>query len=129
MCSQVARGNYAPQAYHDFIGFEVEKGVLERAFRDTYSLELKDVFGDLDLALGTYRHAVSAVIPEMTRVAWNLKKDDLAKATARRHASASSSTTSPAPAIAKSGMRSTSSPESARGSSPSSFASCPRSAR
>lgn len=77
--SQVARGNYAPQSYHDFIGFEVEKDLLERAFRDTYTLEMKDVFGDLDLALGTYRHAVSAVIPELTRVAWHLKKDELAK--------------------------------------------------
>jgi hypothetical protein len=78
--SQVARGHYAPPAYHDFIGFQVEKGVLERAFRDTYAMELKDVFGDLDLALATYRHAVGAVIPELTRVAWNLKKDELAKA-------------------------------------------------
>jgi hypothetical protein len=78
---QVARGSYAPQSYHDFIGFEVSKEVLERAFRDTYTLELKDVFSDLDLALGTYRKAVSAVIPELTRVAWNLKKDDLVKAT------------------------------------------------
>ena len=78
---QVARGNYAPQSYHDFIGFEVSKEVLERAFHDTYSLELKDVFGDLDLALGTYRRSVSAVIPELTRVAWNLKKDELSKAT------------------------------------------------
>jgi hypothetical protein len=77
---QVARGRYAPQAYHDFIGFQVSKPVLERAFRDTYSLELKDVFSNLDLALGTYRHTVSSLIPEMTRVAWNLKKDELAKA-------------------------------------------------
>jgi hypothetical protein len=77
---QVSRGNYAPQSYHDFIGFEVSKEVLERAFRDTYSLELKDVFGDLDLALGTYRKSVSAVIPELTRVAWNIRKDDLVKA-------------------------------------------------
>ena len=77
---QVARGTYAPQAYHDFIGFNVSKPVLERAFRDTYCLELKDVFGDLDLALGTYRHTVSAIIPEMTRVAWDLRKDELKKA-------------------------------------------------
>ena len=76
--AEVAKGNYAPQAYHDFIGFEVEKDVLQRAFVRTYSLELKDVFGDLDLALGTYRRAVSVLIPEMTRIAWNLKKDDLA---------------------------------------------------
>jgi hypothetical protein len=76
--AEVAKGHYAPQAYHDFIGFEVEKGVLERAFVRTYSLELKDVFGDLDLALGTYRRAVSILIPEMTRIAWHLKKDELA---------------------------------------------------
>jgi len=76
---QVSRGHYAPQAYHDFIGFMVSKPVLERAFRDTYSLELKDVFGDLDLALGTYRHTVSTIIPEMTRVAWNLQKKELMK--------------------------------------------------
>jgi len=77
---QVARGNYAPQAYHDFIGFKVAKPVLERAFRDTYSLEFKDVFTSVDLALGTYRHTVGAIIPEMTKVAWNLKKDDLRRA-------------------------------------------------
>src|SRR5581483_6254018 len=57
---QVARGNYAPQAYHDFIGFHVERPVLERGFEDTYSLHLQDVFRDLDLALGTYRHLASA---------------------------------------------------------------------
>ncbi|HTS26129.1 MAG TPA: zinc dependent phospholipase C family protein [Bryobacteraceae bacterium] len=78
---QVARGNYAPQSYHDFIGFRVAEPVLERAFRDTYGLELQDIFNDLDLALGTYRHTVSAIIPEMTRVAWNLKREDLQKAT------------------------------------------------
>ncbi len=76
--AQVARGNYAPQSYHDFIGFQVEKPVLERAFRDTYSIELSDIFGDLDLALATYRHAVSSVIPELTRVAWHMKKEELA---------------------------------------------------
>jgi hypothetical protein len=78
---QVARGSYAPQAYHDFIGFEVSKSVLERAFYDTYSLKLEDVFTDLDLALGTYRRAVSVVLPQLTRVAWDLKKDELQKAT------------------------------------------------
>jgi hypothetical protein len=77
---QVARGNYAPKAYHDFIGFQVSKDLIDRAFRDTYGLELKDVFSNIDLAIGTYRHTVSAIIPEMTRVAWNLKKDELIKA-------------------------------------------------
>jgi Zinc dependent phospholipase C len=74
---QVARGNYAPESYHNFIGFNVTKPLLERAFHDTYGLDLQDVFGDLDLALGTYRHTVSKIIPEMTRVAWRLEKDKL----------------------------------------------------
>ncbi len=74
---QVARGAYAPQAYHDFIGFQVSKPVLEKAFHDTYGLDLSDVFGDLDLALSTYRYAVSGVIPEMTRVAWKMNEKKL----------------------------------------------------
>ena len=78
---QVARGNYAPKAYHDFIGFEVAKPLLERAFAETYGLELKDVFKSLDLALGSYRRAVSTLIPESTKVAWQMKKDEIVKAT------------------------------------------------
>jgi hypothetical protein len=77
---QVSRGTYAPQAYHDFIGFNVARPLLERAFHDTYGLELKDVFKDPDLAFNTYRRSVSTVIPEMTRAAWDMKKRDLQKA-------------------------------------------------
>ena len=74
---QVAQGNYAPKAYHDFVGFEVSKPVLERAFARTYSLDLSSVFFGVDLAIGSYRHAVSTVIPRMTKVAWHLKKDEI----------------------------------------------------
>jgi hypothetical protein len=74
---QVAEGNYAPKAYHDFVGFEVSKPVLERAFAKTYSLELSSVLFSVDLSIGSYRHAVSTVIPRMTKVAWDLKKDEI----------------------------------------------------
>jgi hypothetical protein len=74
---QVAKGNYAPKAYHDFVGFEVSKPILERAFARTYSLDLSSVFFRVDLAIGSYRHAVSTVIPRMTKVAWHLKKDEI----------------------------------------------------
>jgi Zinc dependent phospholipase C len=76
---QMARGRYASEAYRDFIGFKVSKPVLERAFKKTYGLEIKDVFTDVDLALGTYRRAVSTVIPEITKVAWETKKDEIEK--------------------------------------------------
>lgn len=74
---QVAKGHYAPKAYHDFIGFEVSKSVLERAFAKTYSLDLSSVFSSVDLAIGSYRHAISTVVPRMTKVAWHLKKDEI----------------------------------------------------
>ncbi len=76
---QVASGRYAPDRYRSFIGFQVSRDELERAFRDTYGIEMKDVFGNVTLALGSYRHTVSAIIPGMTRVAWSLKKDQLQK--------------------------------------------------
>ena len=72
---QVAQGRYANDQFRKFIGFKVSKPVLERAFLDTYSLEMKDVFKSLDLALGTYRYSTSSIIPGMTKVAWQLKKD------------------------------------------------------
>jgi Zinc dependent phospholipase C/Phosphoenolpyruvate carboxykinase len=74
---QVAEGNYAPKAYHDFIGFEVSKPVLERAFARTYSLDMSSIFSSVDLSLGSYRHAVSTVIPRMTKVAWHLKRNEI----------------------------------------------------
>jgi Zinc dependent phospholipase C len=74
---QVARGRYAPDSYHDFIGFEVAKPLLERAFQDTYSLPLQSVFNDLDKAIGSYRYTVHSVIPKATKVAWALKEDEI----------------------------------------------------
>jgi len=38
---EVARGRYAPDDYHNFIGFGVDVPLLEQAFRETYSLEPK----------------------------------------------------------------------------------------
>jgi len=77
---EVAEGHYAPEAYHDFVGFEVAKPLLERAFAKTYSLEMKTVFFNEDLALGTYRHTVYSLLPSMSKIAWQLKKDEIQKA-------------------------------------------------
>jgi hypothetical protein len=77
--SQVAEQHYAPTAYHSFIGFEVSKPLLERAFQATYGVPLTEISKDLDLALGTYRWTVSSLIPEMTRAAWAGKKKEILK--------------------------------------------------
>jgi len=77
---QMARGNYASQEYHDFIGFNVAKPVLERAFLLTYGQDMNDIFnGKLDLAISTFRWSVKSLLPGLTRTAWALKKDDIQK--------------------------------------------------
>ena len=74
---QVAKNRYASQQYHDFIGFQVSKSLLERVFPVVYGVELKDVLTHADLAVGSYRFAVSRLIPEMTKVALQTHKKDL----------------------------------------------------
>ena len=76
---QVAKNRYASQQYHDFIGFQVSKALLERTFPIIYGLELKDVLTHEDLAIGSYRFAVSRMIPQMTQIALRTHKKDLMK--------------------------------------------------
>ena len=76
---EVAQGRYAPDSYHDFIGFEVSVPLLEQAFQETYGLELKSVLSDEDRVLGSYRYDVSKLLPKATRIAWSLKKNDILK--------------------------------------------------
>ena len=74
---QVAKNRYASQQYHDFIGFQVAKSLLERVFPVVYGVELKDVLTHEDLAVGSYRYAVSRLIPQMTQVALQTHKKEL----------------------------------------------------
>jgi len=78
---RVAGGGYAAQGYRDRIGFEVAKPVLERAVRETYGLKLDDMLMSVDLAIATYRKAVSDTIPEVTRLAWRDKREEIEKRT------------------------------------------------
>jgi len=76
---QVAKKRYAPESYHDFIGFQVSKPLLERTFLAVYGLDLKDILTHEDLAVGTYRWAVSELIPNMTQVALKTHKKEFVK--------------------------------------------------
>ena len=53
--------------------------VLERAFRETYGLELRSIVSNEEKAANSYRNSVNRLIPKATRVAWNLKQDDIQK--------------------------------------------------
>lgn len=76
---QVAKNRYTSDAYHDFIGFAVAKESLARAFRDTYGIEIKDVFSDEDQTIGSFRWAISSVIPTMTKVALVTREKQMVK--------------------------------------------------
>jgi len=76
---QAAKSRYASDAYKAFIGFQVAKPVLQRAFQDTYGLRIEQIFFNVDLAIGSYRRAVGTVLPALTKVAWQIKRQDIAK--------------------------------------------------
>jgi zinc dependent phospholipase C len=78
---QVAKNRFTSDTYHDFIGFQVSKPVLGRAFAKTYGLQIDDVFKDLDTAIGSYRRSISKIIPAMTRAALHANKTQLVKET------------------------------------------------
>ena len=78
---QVAKNRYAPEQFHDFIGFQVSEPLLERVFPVVYGLELKDVLAHEDLAIGSYRYSVSKLIPQMTQVALQVHKKELMRET------------------------------------------------
>ena len=78
---QVAKNRYASEQYHDFIGFQVSKPLLERVFPVVYGVALKDVLTHEDLAVGSYRFAISRLIPRMTQVALQTHKKELMRET------------------------------------------------
>src|SRR6185369_114148 len=74
---QAAKSRYASEAYKDFIGFQVAKPVLQRAFEDTYGMRIEQLFLSLDLTIGSYRRAVGTILPSLTKVAWQLKGPEI----------------------------------------------------
>ncbi len=92
---QVAKNRYAPDQYHDFIGFDVSEPLLERVFPLVYGMDLKQVLPHEDLAIGSYRWAISRLIPQMTKVALRLHpKDTPAESSGSASAGAGSKTSS-----------------------------------
>ncbi|MDB5234237.1 MAG: hypothetical protein JWR44_1230 [Hymenobacter sp.] len=76
---QLANGKYHTQDYHQKIGFKVSKACLERAFVQTYGLELGQVIVNVDLSIASFRFAVSQLIPTAARSAWHYKRKEILK--------------------------------------------------
>lgn len=76
---QAEKGNYVSKAYHDFIGFQISKPVLQRAFLKTYGIGIDELFGNFDKAVGSFRWIVKDLMPEITKQAWKSHKKDIKK--------------------------------------------------
>ncbi len=76
---RLAASGYVPSTYHDLIGFKVARPLLDRAFQETYGLSMGDLFRDEDLSLGTFRRAASEVVPQLTRIAWKKRRNEILK--------------------------------------------------
>jgi hypothetical protein len=76
---EVAHGRYSQENYRDFIGFQVSKELLEKAFLETYGVPVDSIMKHEDLAIGSYRRSVSTLIPKMTAVALVSYKDQIEK--------------------------------------------------
>lgn len=74
---EVVAHHNAPQAYRDWIGFQVPKPLVERAFEKTYGLKLSHQILSVDLSVAVYKKTANQFIPEMTEVAWALRRQQL----------------------------------------------------
>jgi hypothetical protein len=74
---QTANGNYSSLAYRDYIGFNISRSLLERAFRKTYGLEINKVFADFSLAVIVLRWSVTSLFPVITKTAWVMRKNEI----------------------------------------------------
>jgi hypothetical protein len=77
---QTARGNYAPDTYHDFIGFKVARPLLEKSFFRIYGINVNDLFNNLGRTIGTFRWVVKDLFPVITRAAWASKRGHINEA-------------------------------------------------
>ncbi len=72
---EVAKGNYASQAYRNFIGFKVDTAVLAKAFMETYGLDINAVHKNhFSRSVETFRWIVANIFPVITKQAWAAKK-------------------------------------------------------
>jgi hypothetical protein len=73
---QVSKRTFAPPAYLKFIGFQVPRKLLERAFRETYGIDSHELLGKVHPALRSYTTSVRSYIPAFSEAEVVLHQKD-----------------------------------------------------
>jgi hypothetical protein len=72
--NQLSKRRFAPSAYLKFVGLEVPRPLLRKAFFETYGINLPDIVGSKDTSLHIYRSGVRSFIPNIARAETILHK-------------------------------------------------------
>jgi len=71
---QLSKRRFAPSAYVKFVGLEVPRDLLRKAFFETYGLNLPDIIGTKETSIRIYRYAAWRFLPNIARAETLLHK-------------------------------------------------------
>jgi hypothetical protein len=74
--NQLSKRRFAPSAYVKFVGLEVPRALLRKAFFETYGLNLPDIIGTKETSIRVYRYAAHRFLPNIARAETLLHKKD-----------------------------------------------------
>ena len=72
--NQLSKRRFAPTAYVKYVGLEVPRPLLRKAFFETYGLNLPDIMGTKETSIRVYRNAVRSFLPNIARAETILHK-------------------------------------------------------
>jgi hypothetical protein len=72
--NQLSKRRFAPSEYMKFVGLEVPRDLLRKAFFETYGLNLPDIIGTKETSIRIYRYAVRRFLPNIARAETLLNK-------------------------------------------------------
>jgi hypothetical protein len=72
--NQLSKRRFAPSAYLKYVGLEVPRPLLRKAFFETYGLNLPDIIGTKETSIRVYRYAVRRFLPNIARAETILHK-------------------------------------------------------
>jgi hypothetical protein len=72
--NQLSKRRFAPSAYTEFVGLEVPRDLLRKAFFETYGLNLPDIIGTKETSIRIYRYGARQFIPNIARAETLLHK-------------------------------------------------------
>ena len=72
--NQLSKRRFAPSAYLEYVGLEVPRGLLAKAFFETYGLRLPDIIGTKQTSIRIYRFAARRFLPDIARAETILHK-------------------------------------------------------